>query len=65
MWVAIVGDGDIDYTEVYGPFDSVEEANAAVAGYEDTDDISIRVESIRSPQALIERMAEEDDDYPE
>ena len=54
MFVIIESDGDIDYTSVYGPFASPEEANAALEALpsEDTLDNQYRVEPIRDPSTL-------------
>lgn len=52
MWVVIGGDGDIDYTKVYGPYATEAEANveqAKASEYlEDEVDISYRVQEVMS-----------------
>lgn len=45
MWIIIKSDGDIDYTTVYGPFTSYEEATSVCP--DDSDDYAYRVEMIQ------------------
>lgn len=60
MWVIIVGDNDIDYVNVYGPFESEEAANEIADNYPDdgSGDNNVRVAQIQPSDALIELMAE-------
>lgn len=55
MWVIISGDGDIDYTTVYGPFDSRDDAEEALQGLPaDDEDTKWRTEEILPASALEE-----------
>lgn len=46
MWVIVSSDGDVDYTDVYGPYATQKEANAALP--EDSDALAYRVLPIQS-----------------
>lgn len=46
MWVIVSSDGDIDYTDVYGPYATQAEAEADLP--EDNDDLAYRVNLILS-----------------
>ncbi len=62
MWVVIISDGDIDYTDIYGPFDTEQEAEASISHIEDNDDYSYRVIPIQSLVELESRLEERDED---
>ena len=60
MWVIISSDGDIDYTDVYGPFESEEEADAYGAELPaDDGDIAYRVVPLFPTSALDTILAKE------
>lgn len=54
MWIVLVGDMDIDYASAYGPFDTIEEANAVADLYPDDDsgEDNVRVVRLESVDAL-------------
>jgi hypothetical protein len=59
MWVIISSDGDIDYTDVYGPFATQAEADAYGAELpEDDGDIAYRVVPLSPISALSAILAE-------
>ena len=60
MWLIISGDGDIDYTSVYGPFATKEEADAVEVPEDDGDD-AYRVIKLESPEDLVLRLQESDE----
>ena len=57
MWFIISGDGDIDYTNVYGPYPT--EAAAEQDLPEDTDDIRYRTVELQNPSDLKEDATEQ------
>lgn len=60
MWVIIVSGGDADYTDVYGPFTTENEAEEKAEMLPaDTDDISYRVKKVDTIADLDERIEEE------
>jgi len=66
MWVIIGSDGDVDYTNVYGPFTTVEEADAKCDLLPpDNGDIAYRVELIQSVAELDKVVAEQEPDDDE
>ena len=59
MWVIISSDGDIDYTDVYGPFTTQAEAEACGAELPaDDGDIAYRVVALSPISALDAIIAE-------
>lgn len=53
MWLVIQSDGDIDYTDVYGPFSSKQEAEDATPEIDEFEsDYAYRVVKLKDPSKL-------------
>lgn len=59
LWVVLVGDIDIDYMDVYGPFTSEEAATAAADAFESEDeDLQARVSQVQNPDKIVNEAQE-------
>lgn len=58
MFMIMVGDGDIDYTDVFGPYDTADAAEQAIIdvfGNDDPDsDLVARTTELRPTESLID-----------